>query len=228
MRHSVVGISVAVCLMACGQSAEDIAAAKLDAVTDAPSVPMVIPLPTEPTPRISYEGIKDPFINPYRKAHQASDANADAKPKTTDIEKSKDVKPSDPPSSKSEQSAASKVRERHEPSAIDSQASQASQSPWYRHAKVVQIDSNRPRQPLESFELSQLIYQGRISDGVRTMAIIQSPDGRVHQVGIGQYLGRHHGRVMHIDARTISLDEAVLADDGRYYHRSARLGFIRQ
>lgn len=226
------------CMTACGQSADDIADAKLATVMDAPSVPTAVPRPSEPMPTISYEANKDPFVNPYRQANtepptaqntSVPSDNSDAKSDTGVDNKPKPS--SDQPSSDASKIAKPPQEQPSKPASANTSANTSqkpAESAWYRHAKRIKIDTQRPRQPLELFELGQLSYQGRISDGARMVAIVQSPDGRAHQVAVGHYLGRHHGQVVRIDERGIYLDEAVLADDGYYYHRTAELGFMKK
>ena len=49
------------------------------------------------------------------------------------------------------------------------------QAQVFRGDPVV-IDTNRVREPLESYELSSLRYHGRIFDDIRLVALIMSPD----------------------------------------------------
>ncbi|WP_193778026.1 pilus assembly protein PilP [Psychrobacter sp. FDAARGOS_221] len=70
-------------------------------------------------------------------------------------------------------------------------------------------DAGRPRQPLEAYGLSELIYRGMMATGNTKAGLIQRPDGAVLRVGLGQYLGQRSGRIVEITATQINLIETV-------------------
>jgi type IV pilus assembly protein PilP len=61
----------------------------------------------------------------------------------------------------------------------------------------------RPRDPLEGFELKSLQYVGWMAD----MALVRTPDGVVWRVEKGRYLGKNDGRVVDYDANILRLEE---------------------
>lgn len=114
----------------------------------------------------------------------------------------------------------------------DTHQSAKAQAQVFKGDPIV-IDTNRVREPLvreplESYELSSLRYHGRIFDDIRLVALIMSPDGIVHRVSTGQYLGKNHGKITHIDSRTIHLIEAVADTQGGYYRRDVNIHFIHK
>lgn len=84
----------------------------------------------------------------------------------------------------------------------------------------VKPDVNRAREPLEEFELAELIYRGRVvaPDG-ELYGLVQLPSGYVQEVKIGQYIGRSDGRILEITPTQINIEEIV---------PDARLGFVNK
>ena len=74
-------------------------------------------------------------------------------------------------------------------------------------------DPNRPTHPLEAVGLEGLIWVGSISQGTRRRALLQDATGRLHLVAVGDYLGRNHGRVRHIDEADAELVLVELVAD---------------
>lgn len=74
--------------------------------------------------------------------------------------------------------------------------------------------SERQKGPLENFALKDLHYVGHMQDHQRTWGLVQDKAGRVHRVGVGDYVGLHHGKVSSISDQYIRLDELVAAKGG--------------
>ncbi len=79
--------------------------------------------------------------------------------------------------------------------------------------------STRPvRQPaksqgvLQQYALNTLDMVGTINAQQQQRGLLQSPDGLIHQVRIGSYVGRHQGRVQAIHPDRIIVDEHQDAD----------------
>lgn len=74
----------------------------------------------------------------------------------------------------------------------------------------VRPDENRIKGELESFDLSELVYRGKVQtpDG-QVYALVQASDGIVRDVKIGDYMGKNHGRVTEITSTQINLIEIV-------------------
>ena len=74
----------------------------------------------------------------------------------------------------------------------------------------VRPDPNRIREELEKYTLSSLKMLGtlRMQDG-NLWALVKAPDGVVHRVKTGNYLGNDHGRITAITEQRIQLIEIV-------------------
>ena len=74
----------------------------------------------------------------------------------------------------------------------------------------VRPDINRTKEPLEQYELSQLIFRGMlISPEGQQYALVQRPDGSVASVKVGDYMGLNDGRIVEITPTQINLIEIV-------------------
>jgi len=74
----------------------------------------------------------------------------------------------------------------------------------------VRPDINRTKEPLEQYELSQLVFRGLVvSPEGQRYALIQRPDGSVASVKVGDYLGLNDGRIVEITPTQINLIEIV-------------------
>jgi type IV pilus assembly protein PilP len=82
-------------------------------------------------------------------------------------------------------------------------------------------DFNRNREPLESFPLEGLRMRGTLEFRGQRYALIQAPDGIVHRVQTGNYMGQNYGRVVEIGAAEIVLEEIVPDGLGGYVKRDA-------
>lgn len=74
----------------------------------------------------------------------------------------------------------------------------------------VRPDVTRIQEPLEQFELSELVYKGSVvSEAGELYGLIQQPDGKVYSVKVGNYMGKNHGRIAEITPLQINLIEIV-------------------
>lgn len=88
----------------------------------------------------------------------------------------------------------------------------------------VRPDSKRPREFLEQFSLDTLKMVGSIKIAGTMYALVQTKDGIVHRVTVGNYMGQNDGRVTDISPSKIDLTEIVPDGLGGYMKRPAALG----
>ena len=84
-------------------------------------------------------------------------------------------------------------------------------------------DRSRPAEPLEAYSLDALTLVGVLRMRGASQALIKTPGGIVHRVGVGAYLGQHDGRVTAIAAERVSLVEIVPDGQGGYTQRDTVL-----
>ncbi len=94
-------------------------------------------------------------------------------------------------------------------------------------ASLVRPDAGRPRQYLERFPLDTLKMVGTLSTDGTLYGLVQTKDGIVHRVTIGNYMGQNDGRIVRITPTRIQLVEIVPNGLGGYMKRPAALGLSR-
>jgi type IV pilus assembly protein PilP len=84
-------------------------------------------------------------------------------------------------------------------------------------------DLSRPKQPLESYDLSQLELVGTLMVGGQPSALIESPEGTVHRLRVGDRMGTDFGRIVGITNSSVQLVEIVPTGRGGWVERTTRL-----
>lgn len=84
-------------------------------------------------------------------------------------------------------------------------------------------DQNRPREALEAFPLDGLKMSGTLGSAKNTEGLLRDPDGVVHRVHVGNYIGQNYGRIIGIDEDHIDLVELVTNGAGGWMERQAKI-----
>jgi type IV pilus assembly protein PilP len=84
-------------------------------------------------------------------------------------------------------------------------------------------DSHRNREYLEQFSLDTLKMVGTLNLGGKNYGLVQTHDGRVHRVVVGEHLGTNDGKVTTITPSRIALVEIIPDGLGGYLERPAAL-----
>lgn len=87
---------------------------------------------------------------------------------------------------------------------------------------------NRNREELERFELDSLRMVGTLDNENNNWGIVLDPDGVVHRVSVGNYLGVNIGKIINIYEDRIELREIVQDSNGRWEEREAALALIEE
>ena len=85
-------------------------------------------------------------------------------------------------------------------------------------------DPNRPREFLEQFPLDTLAMVGTLSDRRASFGLVQTADGLVHRVSVGNHMGQNYGRIVTITDSEIQLVEIISDGLGGYLERPAAIG----
>jgi len=88
----------------------------------------------------------------------------------------------------------------------------------------VRPNVNRPREFLEQFSLDTMKMVGTLQIGGHKFGLLKVPDGRVHRVEVGNYVGQADGRITAIADNKISVTEVVPDGLGGYIERPAAIG----
>ncbi len=91
-----------------------------------------------------------------------------------------------------------------------------------RGNRDVRPDEGRPKQYLESFSIDEFIMVGTLSRADGMYGLVRGGGG-VHRVGIGDYLGRNHGRIIAIDGAELQVVEIVPDGVGGWLERPRTL-----
>jgi len=84
-------------------------------------------------------------------------------------------------------------------------------------------DFDRPKQYLERYELDTLAMVGTFGKGESYWALIRDPEGVIHRVPIGDYMGKNHGQVVDIGNTEVSLSELISDGAGGWLVREASI-----
>jgi type IV pilus assembly protein PilP len=96
-------------------------------------------------------------------------------------------------------------------------------------AKVVATGSgpqpnfDRPKEYLEQYELDTLAMVGTFAMGESEWALVRDPDGVVHRVAVGNYIGRNHGKITLIEETQLELSELITDGLGGWLVREASM-----
>ena len=84
-------------------------------------------------------------------------------------------------------------------------------------------DPNRRREPLEQYPLDSLRMVGILERGDSVWGLVRDPDGTIHRVKTGNYMGQNYGRITSISENKIQLVELVPNGQGGWVKRKASL-----
>ncbi len=87
----------------------------------------------------------------------------------------------------------------------------------------IQPDLNRSKGVLESYPLESLLMVGSLQREKSIFALIKSPDGTLHRVEKGNYLGQNFGRIDSISEMEVKLVEIVQGSVNEWTERASAL-----
>ena len=74
---------------------------------------------------------------------------------------------------------------------------------------AIKPDESRPKEFLEQFTFDSLRMVGSLERGQANWTLIKDPNGGVHRVSIGNFLGRHHGKIVEMTDTYVAVTEIV-------------------
>jgi type IV pilus assembly protein PilP len=84
-------------------------------------------------------------------------------------------------------------------------------------------DLSRTREYLERFELDTLLMVGTFDKEKSQWVLIRDPDGTIHRISTGNYIGKNHGKVNMISPDEVELSEFIADGAGGWLVRDASL-----
>lgn len=79
-------------------------------------------------------------------------------------------------------------------------------------------DLERPKEPLEAFDLVSLAMVGTLEKAGMIQALVRA-DGRIYSVHVGNYMGNNYGKIVAIKPEAITLQETVEDLNGEWTTR---------
>ena len=73
----------------------------------------------------------------------------------------------------------------------------------------VHPDERRTKEYLERFSLDTLAMVGTLQRDTANWCLIKDPEGRIHRIQLGSFLGRDHGRVIEMGDAFVAVTEIV-------------------
>lgn len=93
-------------------------------------------------------------------------------------------------------------------------------------AGLNQPDMARHKEALEEFSLESLKMVGFLSQGKIGYAIIRSPDGKLHRIKAGNYLGQNFGQIIEVGDTEIKIRETIQDSTGDWSERISSLQLV--
>ena len=90
--------------------------------------------------------------------------------------------------------------------------------------KGIDLDRSRVPEFLEGFPLDSFTMVGTVDRAKTTWGLIKIPDGTVHRVKAGDYIGQNNGKITLIKEGAIELKEIVSNGMGGYKERDNSIG----
>jgi len=74
---------------------------------------------------------------------------------------------------------------------------------------AIKPDESRAKEFLEQFTFDSLRMVGTLERGASNWTLIKDPQGGVHRVSMGNFLGRHHGKIVEMTETYVAAIEIV-------------------
>ncbi len=104
---------------------------------------------------------------------------------------------------------------------------EAIQQKMQQMAGCLSPDTNRRKQPLEKYALSDLTMRGTLGDASMLWALLEASDLSLHRVAVGNYLGLYNGRITQVSAKTVKIIELAPDGAGCWAEREAELNVVQ-
>jgi len=121
--------------------------------------------------------------------------------------------------------AAAELRDPFVPTVIDLPANQENVNVVVDNG--IHPDSQRLKEELEFYSLSELVLVGTLqqeTDGI--WGLVRAPDGIIHRIQIGNYIGQNHGKVLTVSDVALTLKEIIPDGNGGYLEHDASLSIM--
>lgn len=94
------------------------------------------------------------------------------------------------------------------------------------HPGLNEPDLNRHHEMLEEYPLESLKMVGYFQMGKTGYAVVRAPDGRIHHVHAGNYMGQNFGKIVSVSEVEIQVREVVQDSGGDWSERQSALQLV--
>lgn len=94
------------------------------------------------------------------------------------------------------------------------------------HSGINQPDMDRPKEALEEFPLEGLKMVGYLAQNKIGYAVIRAPDGKLHRIKAGNYVGTNFGLVKEVTGNEVKIKEMVQDSAGDWSERESSLQLL--
>ncbi|WOJ92642.1 pilus assembly protein PilP [Congregibacter variabilis] len=74
---------------------------------------------------------------------------------------------------------------------------------------AIKPDDNRAKEFLEQYTFDSLSMVGSLERGANNWSLVRDPEGGIHRVQVGNYLGRNHGKIVEMTDTYLAVVEIV-------------------
>ncbi|WP_439102894.1 pilus assembly protein PilP [Congregibacter sp.] len=74
---------------------------------------------------------------------------------------------------------------------------------------AIKPDDNRAKEFLEQYTFDSLAMVGSLERGANNWSLVRDPEGGIHRVRVGNYLGRNHGKIVEMTDTYLAVVEIV-------------------
>ncbi|WOJ97260.1 pilus assembly protein PilP [Congregibacter brevis] len=74
---------------------------------------------------------------------------------------------------------------------------------------AIKPDDNRAKEFLEQYTFDSLAMVGTLDRGINSWSLVKDPEGGIHRVQVGNYLGRNHGKIVEMTDTYLAVVEIV-------------------
>jgi len=114
--------------------------------------------------------------------------------------------------------------DRRDPFVVDSRAGE---QPATASGNSLAPDPLRRKEELEGYSLDALRMVGTLDQNQTKWGLIRSPNGILHRVRVGNYLGMNNGQIVSISDEAIQLTEIVSEGPGEWRERQATVALTQ-
>lgn len=94
------------------------------------------------------------------------------------------------------------------------------------HRGANEPDFDRPKEALEEFPLENLKMVGYLHQNKVGYAVVRAPDGKLHRVKAGNYLGMNFGLIQEVNDTEVKVKEMVQDSAGDWSERISSLQLV--